>query len=222
MAQDSSESRSLALLRESVKWLMASSALTAAAVVTGLQLTSLGELPLPLAIIGGVSAAVAITVALWALFAAARILTVPRPSANELCTKETNDPQLLGETRMTAPEDPVVRAVYERRTRLLGDAQSINAVYTEMLSARRALETLSHGKFADWSGRPLSPTDPTDRGYVQAAYDQAQERLEAIEDTAHYYQTYTRFDALMKRFRVGAGVFVLGIVIFAVVPAFGG
>lgn len=222
MGQDSPQSDPLRDLRDSLKWLIAASGVTAAALVAGLQLTALGGLPSGLAITSGASAAVAIGVALSLLFTAARILTIPRPTANELCDRENNDPQARTGVRMELPKDPLLRWVYERRTRLLGDAKDVNSVYAEMVATRRALDILGRGQSASWGERSLSPTNDADKDDVRAAYEVAHGRLAAIEDAAHYHLTYTRFETLMKWFPWGAGLFTIAVVGFALAPAFSG
>lgn len=228
MGQDSPQSDPLRDLRDSLKWLIAASGVTAAALVAGLQLTALGGLPLGLAITGGVSAAVAIGVALSLLFVAARILTIPRPTANELCDRENNDPQARTGVRMELPKDPLLRWVYERRTRLLGDAKDVNSVYAEMVATRRALDALNRrqptpqGKRSLWGKRSLSLANDADKEDVRAACEVAQGRLAAIEDAAHYHLTYTRFETLMKWFPWGAALFTIAVVGFALAPAFSG
>lgn len=217
MSQPCTPTDPLRDLRESLKWLVVASGATAATLVAGLQLSTLSKLPLGPAIAGAAAAAVAIALALSFLFAAAKILAVQRPTANELCDLENNLPRGAQGLRIESPDDPLLCWIYDRRTRFLGASHSVNDVYSDMIAARRALEDLDQGRPSTLCGRTLSPAD---RGDAEVAFESALGRLLVIEDASHSFRTREQYQRLMFWFPWGAGLFVIAVVAFALMPAF--
>lgn len=207
-------------LRSSTKWLIASSGATAAVLVAGVQFSSLGKLSDGPAIFAATGLGIAILSALWLLYRASKILTIPRPSASRLAHKEINDPRLLEEPREELPEDPHLKWVYERRDWLLDGAPSINKIYSDMVAARQAIGTLQQGKPSQWNERRLEPESTHDKREIQAIYNSTRARLEEMEDALHYQLSYKEFSTLMRYFPWFGFAFAAAVVGFAIAPIF--
>lgn len=216
--QDFRNKELLGELRSSTKWLIASSGATAAALVAGVQFSSFRRLSGWPAILAATCLAVAIIGALWLLYRAAKILTIPRPTVSGLVHKEINDPSLLEEPRDELPKDAHLKWVYEHRDWLLDGAPSINKVYSDMVAARKAIASLQQRKSSQWNERQLDPEDVHDQVEIQTIYSLTRTRLEAMEDALHYHLTYKEFNKLMRCFPPLGFIFVAAVVGFAIAP----
>ena len=134
-------------LASTLKWLVASAGAIAAAIVAGLQLTSLKNLQPWAAILATVGAVGALTAVGLVLFGAARVLAVDTPTVTELSNAEI-DANAENSTDLAAPDrlealPPLLGWVYERRTSLLGDAKTITNLYMDgIVGTGRALDCL--------------------------------------------------------------------------------
>jgi hypothetical protein len=208
---------SLSDLRASLRWLVASSGAVVAVIVTGLQLRDISA-------IGGVwrvaasslAAAAALGIVLGLLVQAARVLTLPRPTATELSNREIEAGAVTSAPRLEPTRDGLVNSILARRTYLLGEAKTVTELYTnEYVASIHALRGLESGQALNWQGRRLDPDSAADRSIVSDALRQAEKRLAMTEDAAHLFQTEEKYRNLLDKFKLGASCFLLALITFA-------
>lgn len=205
--RESHHAGSLRELRGSLKWLVATAGATAAALVAGLQIGHLGDLPIWIAAIGACAALLALAIAFEFLHAAALVLTIPEPTIIDLRNKEANDPHALYPARTEPPADPLVAWIYQRRTLLLGGATSIGELYTQAFDLAKDLSA------------PEASQAPRDLPYIRQRLEDVQARITTIEEATHLHLTEVRYDQLMTNLRKRAGLFAAGVLVFALAPA---
>lgn len=115
-------------VRSTVKWLVGASGVVAAALVTGLQLSTIGEMTRWAALVSSVSAAGGIGCALALIYGATRVLTVTRVAADDLALRELNDQGALSPDPTSRPTDEDLIWIYQRRHTLLGEFPSVMAL----------------------------------------------------------------------------------------------
>lgn len=218
---------SLVTIQDSLKWLIATSGATAAFVIGGLQLGNVaGTAPLSTerGITLGVTAAIGLGAVFGLLVWATRILTLPRLTANDLCDREVNAKVLAtGRIPGQVVKDELVTWILDQRTYLLGNAQTVQAVYMdEFIASRNALVDLRRGKPADWKDQTVYPSDADGRKRIEENLQEAERQLTIVEDATHFEQTRLAYRRLMKSFPYGAGILVVAIAVFAVASRFTG
>ena len=213
---------SLVTLQESLKWLIASSGATAAFVVGGLQLGNAARSPAISVCRGGIlvgAAVLGLGAVFGLLFWATRILTLPRRTANDLRARERKaGVPTTGRKPDQKIDDELVKWILDQRTSLLGDAQTVQALYMDdFVGSRNALVSLREGKAAEWNKQKIEVTDAEARARIQESFEAAERQLGVVEDAAHFERTRSEYGRLIHWFPVGAAVLVVAIAVFAVV-----
>ena len=205
----------LADLRSTIKWLVASSGATAAALVGGLQITRLHSLTSLAGVISAVSAAVAIGLVLGFLTMAARVLATPRKTSTQISDLEINanavDPDSLA-----LVEDPLVDWVRQHGEHLLAGERTVTDLCSLKTTAQGVVGDLRHGRDTTWQGKPVTPGDTETEAQVRRVIREVDAALIVLEDAIHYHQSQKRFETLMKLFPWGGGLFVLAVLTFAI------
>ncbi|SKO14317.1 Uncharacterised protein [Mycobacteroides abscessus subsp. bolletii] len=183
---------SLDNLRSTVKWLVGSAGAIAAAIIAGTQLIDYSNRNPA----GAALAAVAVATALWLTLAflirAAKILTVPRPTAIDLSNAELRANALDARTRLEGKiTDSDVQWVLSRASYLLGTYDTV----TELLAAAHEQES-----------------DNT-AGAITA---EIRQRIDLVEQAAHYRDMSNAYGQLLKHFRSGSAAFIFAIIAFSV------
>jgi hypothetical protein len=211
---------SLVTIQESLKWLIASSGAAAAFVIGGLHY---GGVPAGhISVLRGSLLVVAAVVGLATIFSllvsAARILTLPRLTANDLCNREESagvSPR--GPTPDQEVTDPIVKWTLDQRTYLLGTAPTVQALYMdEYVGPRNALKSLAEGKAVQWKGQQIQPDYAPGRERITEAETAAERQLTLVEDAVHFERTRSAYRRLLWWFPIGAAALVVSIVVFAV------
>lgn len=219
MAVDRPDAAALADLRSTLKWLVSSAGATAAVLTAGLQLSGLDGLTTTSAIIASLASAIAIGLALTLLVAAARVLATPRPTSTEISNRELNTEHAMDMARVEPLEDPFVQWIRENSGRLLGTSRTVTEVCTRQHDAQRVLRELRSGVSSRWHNQPLKPDDLDAQRRIDAELQEACDVLAGVEDASHYYLSRSKFDAMMRCFPWGAGLFVAAVVIFAFISS---
>lgn len=207
-------------LTGTLKWLVAAAGAIAAAIVAGLQLTAIADLHLGAAIVGALGAAAALTAVGIFLLRAARVLAIQSPSVNELSNQEFDAGVLNNIDGKGLP--PLMTWVRDRRTSLLGDADSITSLYSDgVVGARRALDHLRRGEKDTWANRDLDPGSASDIAWVSAEYAAASARIERLEDAAGYWAKREAYSEVIKGVPLLFLLFIVGVLVFAITPAWG-
>lgn len=206
-----------AVLRDSLKWMAAAAGAVAAALIAGLQLTTIGGSSTGWMIAAAVGAAAAIGLVLSFVVAATRVLTIQGPTVTELSNTE-----LSAASQGVTSDDPDLRWIAQRRTLLLGTAETLSALYVdELVAAQEALRALRTGKSARLAGRDLNPAVPTDLAFADTYHSEAEAKLRKVEAALIHRRTRDQFDILMTRFRWWAFVFLAAVLIFAIATSYG-
>lgn len=219
MAVDHPDAAALADLRSTLKWLVSSAGATAAVLTAGLQLTGLHGLTTPQAITASLASAVAIGLALTLLTAATRVLATPRPTSTEISHREMNTPNATDPARIEPLQDPFVQWIHVNSVRLLGASHNVTEVCSRQLDAQRVSRELRSGVSSRWHDQTLEPNDPDAQRRVDAELQEASDVLAGVEAASHYYLTKNKFDAMMRCFPWGAGMFVGAVVLFAFISS---
>jgi len=210
---------SLADLRASLKWLAASAGAVAAVLVAGLQLSDLGNLHFAWMVLAVVAAGVAIAAVLLFLFGATAVITTRGRTVTELSNAELGTAPTNG---AQGSDDSDLRWLAQRRTLLLGTAESISALYVDgLVAAQNAIRDLRAGKQATLGGRPLDPTKTDDLAAAVAVRDEAEAGIRTVEAALLHRKTRDAFDSLMSNFKVGSWIFAVAVLAFAVAASVG-
>ncbi len=209
-------------LRSTARWLAGSAGLAAAALIAGLQLTSVAGLGAvsALAAVGGV---VVSLVALGAaLLAVSRVLAANRPTVSEISNQEMEAGLFpVGGTTQSSPDEKhaLVSWIQERRTSLLGDASTVTALYSDgVVGAGNALRELDAGRDVSHAGRQLSPDDPAAKDWIAGVHQAALARIATVEDAAAFWKTREEYRRLLEK-RWFLWLFVAGVLVFALAPS---
>lgn len=213
-------------LSGTLKWLVASAGAIAVAIVAGLQLTSLQTLQPWAALLATVGALGALVAVGLVLFGAARVLAIDTPTITELSNAEM-DFKAENHADLATPEGlkalPLLLLwLYERRTLLLGDAQTISALYEDgIVGSGRALDRLRRKQKCTWAGRALDPESPSDIAWLETERSIATSRIDRLEAAAGYWMRREAYQRLVKKASWISVSFVAGIFIFALAPVVG-
>ena len=216
-AKTPGHAEALADLRATLKWMVASSGAIAAAVVAGLQLRDIQDGPFPRVLWAGASAALALLCVLGLLAYTVNVLTLPRPTANEISNREVRagvapTPPIPLET----PKDQLVSWVQSNRTALLGGAATVTELYTNsVVGAGRSLKELQTGRPTEWLQRQYASTSEN-IAFFERVTAEARENLELIESGAHLFITRQKYRGLLKFYIAGIFVFTAAVVSFVV------
>ncbi|SEJ77302.1 hypothetical protein SAMN04487917_11320 [Arthrobacter sp. yr096] len=208
-------------LNSTLKWLVASAGAIAAAIVAGLQLTAIANLQPWAALIAACGATVALIAIGVILLGATRVLALQGKTVNELSNDELDAGVLDPKPNLDAAKlPPQIAWVHERRTFLLGDATSITSLYADgIVGAKRALDALRRGEPSTWSQRDLDPA--VDVAWLEREYAATTARVELLEEAATYWQKRDAYSQLLDKAPRWFALFVLGVVIFAIMPVWG-
>lgn len=183
---------SLDNLRSTVKWLVGSAGATAAAIIAGTQLIDYSNRNPAGAALAAFAVATALGLTLAFLIRAAKILTVPRPTAIDLSNAEFRANALDARTRLEGKiTDLDVQWVLSRASYLLGPYDTV----TELLAAAHQQES-----------------DNT-AGSITA---EIRQRIDLVEQAAHYRDTSNAYGELLKHFRCGSAAFIIAVIAFSV------
>lgn len=210
-------------LTGTLKWMVAAAGAIATVIVAGLQLTAIANLQPWAAIVAACGAAVALVAIGSVLLGATRVLAMQGPTVIELSNEELNAGVLEPSANLDGKAlPPLIAWVRERRTSLLGDATSITSLYTDgVVGARRALDGLRRGEKSKWASRDLDPKSASDVAWLEAEYAAATARVERLEEAADYWQRRKAYSDVINRAPKLFNFFVLGILVFAVIPVWG-
>jgi hypothetical protein len=190
---------SLETLRSTVKWLVASAGAVAAAIIAGAQLVDYSNRSLCGAVLAATAVAVALTATLLLLARAARILTVPRPTATDLANAEITAGALDEKRRATGQiGDSKVEWLLANTTYLLAGHSTVS----DLLAAYS-------GAQAD------AATNPSDDGARRRVVE-LQHQISTVEEAAHYRDTSESYSGLMREFTPGAIAFIIAVLVFAI------
>lgn len=209
-------------LRATARWLAGSAGLTSAAVVAGLQLTSVAGADALAALAAVVGVVVSLVALGAALVAVSRVLAADRPTVSEISNQEMAAglfPE--GGAPQSSPDEKhaLVYWIQERRTSLLGDAGTVTALYSDgVVGAGNALRDLGAGRNASYAGRQLTPGDQAAKDWIASVHQAALARVAAVEDAAAFWKTQKEYRQLLTK-RWFLWLFVLGILLFALAPS---
>lgn len=186
-------------LRSTVQWLVASAGAVVAAIIAGAQLVDYSGRNLWGVGLAALSVLTALSITLVLLARAAKILTVPRPTATDLSNAEMRAGALDQQRRAAGQiNDTNVEWLLARRTYLLGRYPTV----TELLSAySRASDDVAN-----------EPAEEVAQGQASILG----QRIGTVERAAQYRDMLKAYDALLKGFRVGATLFIVAVLLFSV------
>ncbi|MGB2922301.1 MAG: hypothetical protein WBB57_26160 [Mycobacterium sp.] len=187
-------------LRSTVKWLVASAGAVAAAIIAGAQLVDYSDRNWAGATFAALAVAVSLALTLTLLARAAKILTVPRPTATDLANAELRagavDPAKRASGQIT---DTDVQWLLARATYLLGPHDTVHTLLAEY---DRAISTASAND-ADARAEQLRKQVELNR------------RIGLVEEAAHYRDMSSAYNELIGSFKVGATAFIAAVIVFA-------
>lgn len=206
-------------LHSALKWLIGGAGATAAVVVAALQLGDLSSLhPVGAVLVAG-AALVAVGVALTLLVAASRVLTLPQLTATELSNREMA-PDVVSRAPGEPMPDELLKWIEERKTYLLGSAESVTDLYRDGLVApRAALDEVVAGRETEWRGRKLVPGSESEE-LLAREIAHAEERLAHAERAVHFYRSREAYKKVADSFVTGGVVFGVSIAALVLVPVF--
>jgi hypothetical protein len=182
-----------------VKWLVASAGAVVAAIIAGAQLVDYSGRNVWGVSLAALSVVTALSITMVLLVRAAKILTVPRPTATDLSNAEMRAGALDKERSLTGQiKDTNVEWILARKTYLLG----AYATVTELLSAYGRATT-------DVQNEPADET-------CQRLASSLRQQIGTIEEAAHYRDMSRAYDALLNGFRKGAMLFIVAVLLFSV------
>lgn len=189
--------RQIDTLRGTLKWLIASGGAVVAAIVAGAQLTDFSKRSICGNFLAGSSIAMGLILAFALLAATATILTIPRPTLTDLDNSEINSGGRSAEKREAGDiTDPVMLWIYERSSYLLGPFDNIGPLFT---------------RFRELT--PATQDTPTDNQRSELA--KIRSTVDLLESAAHFCKVDLAYTKLMRRFKIGCGIFALAVVVYA-------
>jgi hypothetical protein len=188
-------SAALENLRSTVKWLVASSGAVAAAIIGGAQLVDYSHRNWLGACLSAIAVATALSLALYLLLAAARILTIPRKTVTELANAETREPRTAVQTATF--KNPSVEWILARKDYLLGPYVNVRA----LLAAYGKIDVAKISENRD-------------------VVNDIERRIARIEEAIHYRDVSQAYGDLLAKFKWGARVFVGAVVLFSIAGLF--
>jgi hypothetical protein len=176
-------------IRDSAKWLIASSAAVGAALIAGSQLSSIGKLPPGSARlwVAGAGALLGLTAVVYAIRTAVRVLLPVQVLISDLAA----------EWQRPSPELRQVVRFFHRQPKFLQGT----ATPAELITRRE--------KLVAQLGVPGA--DPS----VRAGIEALDRRIEAVEEVANHEALKAVFERCLRRLLVATGVAAAGIVGFA-------
>ncbi|MGW1768277.1 hypothetical protein ACWCQL_30070 [Streptomyces sp. NPDC002073] len=203
-------------LKSTAKWLLGASASSAAVLVAGLQLGSLGALG-DADVLCGVAALASVAIALAAavvlLFLAAKVLATSRPAISQLQRQDIADNGRRPGKREDAPKDPQLRElVWERGPELLGARDSIWKIVEDHESAASALSTSEPVTIL---GKRYRPSRPADAEALHRIVQDLDRRIQEICDAAGHISTREHYTKLKRHMCWLLPLFGTGILSFA-------
>ena len=192
-------SPALDTLRSTVKWLVASAGAVAAAIIAGAQLVDYSTRNLWGAGVAALAVVTALSITFVLLLRAAKILTIPRPTATDLANAEMRADALNEQRRTTGQiSDTNVMWLLERQTYLLEPYVTVS----DLLSAYGRATKEAHNK-------------PDDDSAQQLLADLRQQ-MGTVEEAAHYRDMLNAYNTLLNQFRKGSILFIAAVVAFSI------
>ena len=159
-------------LSSTLKWLMASAGAIAAALIAGLQLTSLASRALPAALLGAIAVAVALVCVGKVLVGAGRVLAAQSPTATEISNDEIAagliKPHPGPPTGPDLSSYPLLGWIQDQRSSLLGNARTVTEIIQDQIvGTESATDTLQRGASTTWRNitrhQTTRPTYPSSK-----------------------------------------------------------
>ncbi len=204
----------LAELRSSLKWLAAAAGAVAAALIAGLQLKDLPAENLSSHALWAACFFVAVALGMVLVFLrrTVRVMTLARPTADDLVIREKKSKveefQNQGKKQI---RDPLIESLYERKSYVFGESDSIEELYADdYAGARRALKKLNAGEPAEWKREPVAPS-PDNIKKLEAAIERSQKQFPILESVAHLELTRYEYRRLVKWLPLFGLLFALAI-----------
>lgn len=182
-------------LRSTVKWLVASAGAVAAAIIAGAQLVDYSNRNWLGASLSAIAVATALSLALYLLLAAARILTIPRKTVTELANAEMREPPTAVLTGTF--NSPTVEWVLARKDYLLGPYPNVRALLA------------AYGRI-----------DVAKLDENREVWADIERRIARVEEAVHYRDVSKEYDKLLGKFKWGALAFVGAVVLFSIAGLF--
>jgi hypothetical protein len=189
----------LETLGSTVKWLVAAAGAVVAAIVAGAQIVDYSKRNLLGAGLAALAVVIALSLTIFLLVRAAKILTVPRPTVIDLANAELPSGALDPRLRQSGQvSDPNIVWLLGRKPYLLGPYDTV----TDLLKAYDSAATQVHDNARDEN--------------AQRSLSDLRQRIGTVEEAAHYRDMSNAYNKLLREFRKGAAWFIAAVVVFSV------